>query len=103
MPLEVVLHPVKQAQQSSDRFPAQVARVATNGFALQFNQLDEYKMRTLEHLIWPKWDGKQLFEGLLIVAPRTDIDDLAGWMRLTSLLCHQYRRLCSKNNDRHPA
>ena len=59
------------------------------------------KGRLLEDIIWPKWDGEQLFEGLLIVAPHEDIVDLADWMRLTSLLCNQYRRLCCRENIYH--
>jgi hypothetical protein len=70
---------------------------------LKFNPLDELESLTLENVIWPKWDGRELFEGLLIVAPHENIVDLAGWMRLTSLLCKEYRRLCWKNHINHPS
>jgi len=99
--LEVTINPAKRAQEASDRYKAEVARSSASGFALKFNHLDELKRRVLEDIIWPKWDGEQLFEGLLIVAPHEDIVDLADWMRLTSLLCNQYRRLCGKNHSYH--
>ena len=100
--LGVTVNPVNRALESSDRYPAQLIRRSVSGFALKFDPLDEQRMRVLEEVIWPKWDGEQLFEGLLIVAPHTDIVDLAGWMRLTSLLCNQYRRLCGKNHYHYP-
>jgi len=99
--LEVMVNPVNRAQQPSERFAAEVVRSSVSGFALKFNHLDEQKKRALEDVIWPKWDGEELFEGLLIVAPHEDIVDLAGWMRLTSVLCNQYRRLCCKNHIHH--
>ena len=101
--LDVVINPAKQAQQSCGRYPAQVVRSSASGFALKFNPLDELESLTLENVIWPKWDGRELFEGLLIVAPHENIVDLAGWMRLTSVLCKQYRRLRWKNHINHPS
>jgi hypothetical protein len=99
--LEVVVNPANPAQETSERYSAEVVRSSVSGFALKFNHLNEQKKRALEDVIWPKWDGEKLFEGLLIVAPHEDIVDLAGWMRLTSLLCNQYRRLCCKNHIYH--
>jgi hypothetical protein len=99
--LEVMVNPANRAQQPSDRYTTEVVRSSVSGFALKFDQLDEQKKHALEDLIWPKWDGENMFEGLLIVAPHEDIVDLAGWMRLTSLLCNQYRRLCAKNHICH--
>jgi len=99
--LEVTINPAKRVQEAPDRYTAEVARSSASGFALKFNHLDEQKRRLLEDIIWPKWDGEQLFEGLLIVAPHEDIVDLADWMRLTSLLCNQYRRLCCRNHIYH--
>ena len=99
--LEVIINPANRAQKAFVRYTAEVARTSASGFALKFNHLDEQEKRLLEDIIWPKWNGKELFEGLLIVAPHEDIVDLAGWMRLTSLLCNQYRRLCCKNQFHH--
>ena len=99
--LEVIVNPTTQAPQASDRYTTEVVRSSASGFALKFNHLDEQRELALEDIIWPKWDGEELFEGLLIVAPHEDIVDLAGWMRLTSLLCNQYRRLCCKNHLYH--
>lgn len=99
--LEVIVNPANQALEPSERYAAAVVRSSASGFALKFNHLDEQKKRSLEDVIWPKWDGEKLFEGLLIIAPHENIDDLAGWMRLTSLLCNQYRRLCCKNHYYH--
>lgn len=99
--LEVIVNPARRVQEASDRYTADVIRSSVSGFALKFNRLDEQKRRALEDAIWPKWDGEQLFEGLLIVAPHEDIVDLADWMRLTSLLCNQYRRLCGRKHIYH--
>jgi hypothetical protein len=96
--LEVIVNPVNRELRPSDRYRAQVVRSSLSGFALRFNDLDEEKRRSLDEVIWPKWDGEKLFEGLLIIALHEDIADLAGWMRLTSILCNQYRRLCGKNH-----
>ena len=99
--LEVIINPAKRAKQAPERYSAAVARSSASGFALKFNHLDEQRKCALEDIIWPKWDGEELFEGLLIVAPHEDIVDLADWMRLTSLLCNQYRRLCCRENIYH--
>ena len=40
----------------------------------------------------PKWDGDNMYEGLIIFAERENIVDLSEWLRLTSLVCNQYRR-----------
>lgn len=96
--VEVIINPTKQVPQPSDRYTTEVVRSSASGFALKFNHLDEQRKRALEDIMWPRWDGKELFEGLLIVAPHENIVDLAGWMRLTSLLCNQYRRLCCKKH-----
>jgi len=99
--LEVIVNPARRAQEASDRFTAEVVRSSASGFALKFNHLDKRKIRMLDDIIWPEWDGEELFESLLIVARHEDIVDLAGWMRLTSVLCNQYRRLCCKNHICH--
>jgi hypothetical protein len=96
--LEVIVNPVNRALQPSDRYTARIVRSSVSGFAMQFSHLDAQKTGALEEVIWPKWDGENMFEGLLIIAPHEDIVDLAGWMRLTSILCNQYRRLCCKNH-----
>ena len=96
--LEVVVNPINRPLQPSDRYAAQVVRSSISGFALQFNRLNDQKLQALEEVIWPKWDGENMFEGLLIIAAHENIVDLAGWMRLTSILCNQYRRLCGKNH-----
>jgi len=99
--LEVIINPANRAQEAFVRYTAEVARTSASDFALKFNHLDEQEKRLLEDIIWPKWNGKELFEGLLIVAPHEDIVDLAGWMRLIFVLCNQYRRLCCKNHIHH--
>ncbi|GEM_PF-6046696 len=39
----------------------------------------------------PEWDGQDMFEGLIIFAARESVVELSEWMRLTSLVCNQYR------------
>ena len=45
-----------------------------------------------EDVLMPKWDGDNMYEGLIIFAERENIVDLSEWLRLTSLVCNQYRR-----------
>ena len=94
MALDVIVNAARQSPEQTQRYESQVVRNSAGGFACKFTHLDECKTRTLEDIIWPQWDGENMFEGLLIVAAHEHADDLAGWLRLTSLLCNQYRRCC---------
>jgi len=68
-----------------------VRRIAGNGFALQF-LVDGGVQKMLEEMLLPDWDGDNVYEGLIIFAARETADDFAEWLRLTSLVCNQYRR-----------
>ncbi|GEM_PF-1248686 len=71
---------------------ARIARVAPDGFGMQFTGASPGQLRLLEQVIQPNWDGKDPFEGLMIFAAREPVVDLAGWLRLTSLVCGEYQR-----------
>ncbi len=94
--LEVIINPAVSELESADRYTGEILRSCVSGFAMQFRYLDENQQRKMEELIWPKWDGEDMLEGLLIVAPREDVVDLADWMRLTSIVSRHYKRICSK-------
>jgi len=96
MEFDVIVNPVNQVMGQARRFTAEVVRNSATGFALKFNYLGETERRLLEDVIWPEWDGEDMYEGLLIIAARENIVDLAGWLHLTSIVCNQYRRLCCK-------
>ncbi len=68
-----------------------VRRVAANGVGLQF-LLDDNARQMLEEILLPDWDGDNVYEGLIIFAVRDSIVDFSQWLRLTSLVCNQYRR-----------
>ncbi|MFQ5644581.1 MAG: PilZ domain-containing protein [Thiogranum sp.] len=74
------------------RFRAQIARVAPNGFGLQFTAVSPGQLELIEGMIRPDWDGRDTFEGLMIFAAREQVVDLADWLRLTSLVCGEYQR-----------
>lgn len=96
MAFDVIVNPAHTPVDQCQRFSAQVVRSTLDGFALKFSHLGQSERHSLEDVIWPKWDGENMYEGLLLIAAREDVKDLAGWLHLTSIVCNQYRRLCSK-------
>ena len=80
---------------------ATVQRVASNGFGLQF-LLDGDAQQILEDILLPNWDGNNVYEGLIIFAARESIVTLSEWLRLTSLVCNQYRHCARGHNLSQP-
>jgi hypothetical protein len=81
---------------------ARVVRHTSNGFALRFHNISQQARQQLEEIIWPSWDGKDVFEGLLIVAAHENTGSFSGWLRLTSMLFN-YRRIWCHTNKNDPS
>jgi hypothetical protein len=60
--------------------------VTGSGAALEFVDNSPATLEVLEALLQPKWDGGSLLDGVLTIAPWFRQNDLAGWMRLTSIV-----------------
>lgn len=65
---------------------AKVARVTSDGVAFEFEGNSPATMEVLDTLINPYWDGVDLLQGVITAGTRYGSRDLAGWMRLTSLV-----------------
>lgn len=98
MQFSIVVNPRDPA--NSLILSARVVRVTSDGFALRFENLSEQVRQQLEDIIWPAWDGKDVFEGLLIIAAHQDTYSFSGWLRLTSMLFN-YRRIWCHTNKHH--
>lgn len=94
MQLDISVHPPLSPVLPQQRFPASIVRKDMTGFALGFDNLDSGESLALEDIIWPRWDGQDTFEGLILVASRENITSLGEWLHLTSIVCNQYRRIC---------
>lgn len=68
-----------------------VARIGQSGVAFQFTGNSPATLEVLRTLLTPSWDGENLLEGIVGMAPWYREDDLAGWMRLTSLVSDWHR------------
>ncbi len=93
--LQIVIDPDGLSGDHSAPMTGEIVRQGANGFAVRFKYLGEAHVRQLEDLIWPEWNGENLFEGMMIVVTREQVTDLATWMHLTSILCSHYKRLCA--------
>ena len=65
-----------------------------------------HSRRRLPVPVGSHWNGDNMYEGLIIFAERENIVDLSEWLRLTSLVCNQYRRCAraqtlSKSTKKH--
>jgi hypothetical protein len=96
MGLDVIVNPNNKSPEEPERYTARIIRNSTEGFALSFNNLGKLEREMLQDIIWPRWDGKDDFEGMLIVAARENVVGLSGWLRLTSLVCNEYKRVCNR-------
>lgn len=94
MRFDIAVHSRVDTATPAQRFPAEMVRTGSGGFALRFSSLDTRTRHLLENTIWPHWDGQDSFEGLIMVAAREDTHDLGSWLHLTSIVCNQYRRVC---------
>ena len=65
---------------------ARVVRSDSRGIACEFVGNSPASLEVLEALLMPTWDGERLLDGVVRFAPWGHHDDLAGWMRLTSLV-----------------
>jgi hypothetical protein len=65
---------------------ARVSRVTPSGAALELIDNSPATLEVLEALLQPKWDGGSLLDGVVTIAPWFRQNDLAGWMRLTSIV-----------------
>lgn len=100
MEVSVVVAPLYSEVQHSRQLPARVVRTSGSGFAVQFSDLSSKDCRLLKQLMEPEWDGKNVFEGLLIVAAREHVMSLSECLRLTSVICDRYRHLCEAKSCR---
>lgn len=91
---------IKTAMQ---KYPLQlstyVVSPGSDGFTLCYSSLSEQDRLTLDYIIRPKWDGHSLLEGLLIFSAFEQVTDLAGWLRLTSLIDNQHQSLCAHHSQ----
>lgn len=95
MQFSVLIRPLGRPLTESIRYPAHIVRATGEGFALSFDTLDSRARTALGELVNPKWDGKNVIEGLLIVAAREQVMSLSECLRLTSVICDHYRRVCA--------
>ena len=65
---------------------ARVVRTENHGLACEFVDNSPASLEVLDALLTPTWDGENLLDGVMRFAPWGRHDDLAGWMRLTSLV-----------------
>lgn len=98
MDIEIVIDPDGVGGSSAKPITGEIVRQGANGFAVRFKYLGAEHIRQLEELIWPEWNGENLFDGMMILIMREQVTDLASWMRLTSILCRYYKRLCSSRS-----
>lgn len=88
--IRVVLDPDSHARLHLD---ARVRRFNANGMACEFVGNSPASMEVLAALLTPTWDGENLLDGVARFAPWDSADDLAGWMRLTSMVSDWGRSL----------
>jgi hypothetical protein len=65
---------------------AVVSRVTPSGVAFAFEGNSPATLEVLDTLLNPHWDGVDLLQGVITAGTRYGSRDLAGWMRLTSLV-----------------
>lgn len=63
-----------------------VSQVAVDGVECEFAGNSPATLEVLDALLSPKWDGRNLLEGVMTFAPWYHDTNLASWMRLTSLV-----------------
>ncbi len=95
MEVSLFVTPMDRPVEDSKRFPARIIRTSNSGFALKFGDIADSDSRILNMLANPQWDGKNLFDGLLIAASHEHVLSLSECLRLTSVVCNDYRRMRS--------
>ncbi|MCU7814152.1 MAG: PilZ domain-containing protein [Candidatus Thiodiazotropha sp. (ex Lucinoma kastoroae)] len=81
----------KPDQSNSLQLVARVTRINNQGCGLSFDHLQQHESQFLSELTNPKWDGKDLLEGVIMHGVLENTTDFATCMRLTSLLSSGYR------------
>jgi hypothetical protein len=71
---------------------SRVAHVDGHGIGLAFVDNSPSELELLETLLAPVWDGTPLLDNVIRLAPWHEHDNLACWMRLTSLVA-EWRKL----------
>lgn len=90
MEVSLFVTPMNKQVEESKCLSARIIRTSNSGFALKFGDSDSY---ILDMLTKPQWDGKNVFDGLLIAAAQDHIMSLSQCLRLTSVVCNDYRRM----------
>lgn len=63
-----------------------VSHITSDGAECEFAGNSPATLEVLDALLSPKWDGKNLLDGVITFAPWYHNTNLASWMRLTSLV-----------------
>ena len=71
---------------------ARVVHIGSVGSGLAFERLSSRQHQLLSDRIKPRWDGRDLLEGVIIHGILENTADLASSLRLTSLLSSDYQR-----------
>lgn len=83
-PISVELAP---AGRGALHVEGRIARVTSEGAGVAFSGNSPATIEVLQALLEPEWDGGSLLDGVITIAPWYQrSDDLAGWMRLTSIV-----------------
>ena len=67
----------------------QVARSEPSSVILRFAAIDDTTCAQLTDLLWPKWDKRDLLEGLILISRYGNSTNLSEWLGLTSVLSRQ--------------
>lgn len=70
---------------------ARVVALASDGAVCEYEGNSPASLEVLGALLSPTWDGESLLDGVLKFAPWGPREDLASWMRLTSLVSDWHR------------
>lgn len=71
---------------------ARVIHIDETGCGFAFNSLDARQSKLLSSRIKPRWDGRDILEGVIIHGILENTSDLASSLRLTTLLSSDYQR-----------
>ena len=71
---------------------ALVVHSDADGLGFAFESLDARQLQQLTQCINPRWDGRDLLEGVIMHGILENTDNLADSLRLTSLLSSNYQR-----------
>lgn len=93
MPDDAVQVSLGQKERGALQLQATVARVSHNGAGVAFDGNGRKERELLAELLTPDWDGRNLLEGVVKMGPWYHDEDLAGWMRLTSMVTDWHRLL----------